>query len=286
MNQSFFVTGGDARQRAICRLLAERGAAVSSFALRGEDCLDAATAARLCAADVVLLPLPAADSAGFLQAPALEEKMPLETLWPLLHRRQKIFGGMFSAETLRSAASFDLHPVDYFAREEFALRNAYITAECALQLTMEHLDRTVRGTRCLILGYGRIGTFLARLLLKLGADVSVACRTGEDTARAQLDGCHALLFSRLAERIRTFDVIYNTVPAMILDQALLERAARRCLCIDLASKPGGMDFAAAAHLELQTLWALGLPGKLAPESAGAAILDTVFQLLAEQEVDI
>ena len=151
---------------------------------------------------------------------------------------------------------------------------------------MEHLDRTVRGTRCLILGYGRIGTFLARLLLKLGADVSVACRTGEDTARAQLDGCHALLFSRLAERIRTFDVIYNTVPAMILDQALLERAARRCLCIDLASKPGGMDFAAAAHLELQTLWALGLPGKLAPESAGAAILDTVFQLLAEQEVDI
>ncbi len=59
---------------------------------------------------------------------------------------------------------------------------------------------------------------------------------------------------------------------------------KSALCIDLASKPGGVDFGAAEDLGIQTIWALGLPGKVAPESAGAAILDTVFQILTEQEM--
>ena len=73
---------------------------------------------------------------------------------------------------------------------------------------------------------------------------------------------------------------------IILDQTLLPLVPKSCLCIDLASKPGGIDLRAAEQLELETIWALGLPGKVAPGSAGQAIVDTVLQILTEQEVSL
>lgn len=283
MKQTFFVAGGDSRQAAAAELLHARGYAAAVFGLERGAHLTPETAARMGSADVVLLPLPAADG-GFLNAPAMEKKLPMETLWPLLQPRQKIFGGMLSEELLRSAAEYGLRPIDYFKREEFVLRNAYITAEGALELTMDRLPRTIRGTACLVIGYGRIGKFLARLLCALGAEVTVAARQGKDVVQAQLDGCRGCSLAQLAHILPRCGVVYNTVPHLILDRTLLERMDRRCLCIDLASKPGGVDRAAARELGLSAEWALSLPGKLAPASAGEAILETVFQILKEQEV--
>ena len=40
------------------------------------------------------------------------------------------------------------------------------------------------------------------------------------------------------------------------------------------SKPGGVDLGAAGKLGLTVIWALSLPGKVAPVTAGAAIRDT------------
>ena len=71
-----------------------------------------------------------------------------------------------------------------------------------------------------------------------------------------------------------------------MDQTLLPMVPNQCLCIDLASKPGGIDFRAAEQLGLETIWALGLPGKVAPGSAGQAIVDTILQILTEQEVSL
>lgn len=284
MEQTFFVAGGDARQQAIVKLLKKRGCDVGAFGFAPEDRLTPALAAQIGAADVVLLPLPAADGSGCLNAPSMEKKLPMEMLWSLLHPRQKLFGGMLSEALLRSAAEYNLLPIDYFKREEFVLRNAYITAEGALELTMRELHQTVRGLQCAVLGYGRIGKFLARLLCAMGARVTVAARKGKDLVQAQLDGCSACALDRVEECLPSCDVVYNTIPHLVLDRGRLACLPERGLCMDLASKPGGVDFGAAEALGIKTIWALGLPGKMAPESAGAAILDTVLQILAEQEV--
>ncbi len=283
MERKFIVAGGDLRQRAILHRLNASGAAVSSFGLTRADRLSSETAARFAAADVILLPLPATDG-GFLNAPSMEKRLPMEMLWPLLRPQQKIFGGMLSEQFLRAAAAYELQPIDYYRREEFVLRNASITAEGALQLTMERLRRTVKNTNCLILGYGRIGKFLARLLLALGARVTAAGRKDKDLVQAQLDGCDVCALCDLPAVLPRCDVVYNTIPHLVLDRRLLTLLPKNCLCMDLASKPGGIDFGAAEELGLETVWALGLPGKMAPESAGDAILDTVLQILSEQEV--
>ena len=51
--------------------------------------------------------------------------------------------------------------------------------------------------------------------------------------------------------------------------------------LDLASKPGGVDQTAAGELGLAVIWALALPGKVAPVTAGAAIQTAIYNMLQE-----
>ena len=51
--------------------------------------------------------------------------------------------------------------------------------------------------------------------------------------------------------------------------------------IDIASAPGGVDFAAAARLNLSAFLCPGLPGKYAPVSSAQAIADTIFNYLGQ-----
>ena len=78
------------------------------------------------------------------------------------------------------------------------------------------------------------------------------------------------------------DIIFNTVPAVILDKGVLSGLKRDCLVVDLASKPGGVDFETAKELGVQIIWALSLPGKVAPITAGDIIHDTVLNVLRER----
>ena len=77
-------------------------------------------------------------------------------------------------------------------------------------------------------------------------------------------------------------MVFNTVPALIFDEPRLRALAPSTLIIDLASRPGGVDFAAAAGLGLKTIWALSLPGRVAPKSAGIILKDTVLNILKEE----
>ena len=53
------------------------------------------------------------------------------------------------------------------------------------------------------------------------------------------------------------------------------------LVIDLASKPGGVDLNAAKEYGVKTVWALSLPGRVAPISAGDIVKQTVLNICAE-----
>ena len=61
----------------------------------------------------------------------------------------------------------------------------------------------------------------------------------------------------------------------------LSQTAEGCLVIDLASRPGGVDFAGAAQLGVKVIWALSLPGKVAPVTSGQISCDTIYHMLQE-----
>ena len=159
--------------------------------------------------------------------------------------------------------------------------NAVPTAEGAVQIALEELPIALHGARVLVLGFGRVGKLTAHRMRALGARVSVAARKWADLAWADAYGYAPEPMGGLDGYLCPYDLVVNTVPARVLDRRRLAELKPGCLVIDLASKPGGVDLEAAGELGVQTIWALSLPGKVAPVTAGAAIRDTIYHILDE-----
>ena len=182
-----------------------------------------------------------------------------------------IIGGNISVPIFQNYPTIDL-----LRNESYLAENAAITAECALQVAFGHSNAVLRNTPVLIAGWGRIAKCLAKLLSSLGAEVTITARKEADTAIAGALGYHAVPLERIAPRLADYRIIFNTVPAMVLPEQQAKLCRADCLKIDLASVPGisGTD----------VITARGLPGKLAPETAGHLIAKTILGLTAHKEV--
>lgn len=283
---NFWVLGGDMRQGKLAQLLAEDGHRVHTYAL--ED--GAVPAPGLTAepglsgveqADCVVLPLPVSSGGELLNAPLSRLSPPITEVLAPLSPGQMLCGGRVDPVTAALAAERGLTIRDYFAREELAVANAVPTAEGAVQIAMEQLPITIHGARVLVVGFGRVGRALAQRLVALGAKVTVAARRYESLAWAQASGYGAEQTGQLAGWLCGYDLVVNTVPALVLGEAELADLKPDCLVLDLASKPGGVDLEAAGRLGRTVIWALSLPGKVAPVTAGSAIKNTIYHMLHE-----
>ena len=159
--------------------------------------------------------------------------------------------------------------IDLLQDEMYLASNAAITAECALQIAAPMVKRTFSGSSALIIGWGRIGKCLAKLLKAIGADVTVAARKPQDRAMLQALGYRTVSPDRITG---DYHIMFNTAPSPVLNKQQLSRF-KNCIKIDLASKKGLEDD--------DVIWARGLPGIHAPESSGQLIADTVTRLIRE-----
>jgi len=283
----FWVVGGDLRQVKLAELLQLDGHTVQTYAmeLRPEpgDLTGSDTLKGIDGADCVILPLPSAGEGGVLNAPLSSKKAPLESVFQAMRPGQILCAGKLSPALAEQARERGLLVYDYFGREELAVKNAVPTAEGAIQIAMEELPTTLFGARVLVIGFGRIGKLLAHRLKGLGARVTVSARSYQDLAWIEAYGFCAERTDQLEGWLCNYDLIINTVPAPVLGEALLEDLSPDCLVIDLASRPGGVDFESAAALGIKVIWALSLPGKVAPVTSGRIIRDTVYHILQEAE---
>ena len=283
--ESFAVIGGDLRCAYLAGLLAADGSKVIASGFDGADlppcvtgCTNPSQAAAL--AEFIILPMPVTADGNLLNAPFSRSRITLDEVLAAMKPSQKLVGGAVSDEVRQEVAARGLRIVDYLHRDELAVYNAVPTAEGAIQLAMEELPITIHGARCLVTGYGRIAQALARRLGGLDADVTVAARKFADIARAESQGHTGVEIAHLDDA-GDFDVIFNTVPALIFDRSRLEKLEKTTLLIDLASRPGGVDFNVAAELQIKTIWALSLPGRVAPKSAGRIIKNTILNMVKE-----
>ena len=283
--RNFWIVGGDQRQCALARALSEDGHEVHTYALEQETDLPSAEPglAGIQEAHCVILPLPALDG-ELVNTPLSDLHLPLSALLDALRPGQLLCGGMLSPAFLAQAESRGLTAVDYFAREELAVANSIPSSEGAIQIAMEELPITLHGARVAVIGAGRLGKTLCWQLRGLGAHVTLCARKYADLAWAQVWGCDAAPSDRLGPWLAGFDLVINTVPSLLLGREALGELKPGCLVIDLASKPGGVDFEAAGELGVKVIWALSLPGKVAPVTAGLAIRDTLYNILTEERV--
>ena len=284
---NIWVVGGDLRQAKLAQLLAEDGHTVHTYALgEPQEPVSGLTAEpslrHIDRSDCVVLPLTISSGEGLLNAPLSLSEHPLSPILDRLIPQQFLCGGRVDAPVQALARQRGLTIHDYFAREELAVANAVPTAEGAVQLAMEHLPITIHGAKVLVVGFGRVGRLTAQRFQALGARVSAAARKYDQLAWAQAMGFGAEQLGHLKGWLCGYDLIVNTVPAPVLGREELEDIKPDCLILDLASKPGGVDLGAAGELGLTVIWALALPGKVAPVTAGAAIKSTIYNMLREE----
>lgn len=76
-----------------------------------------------------------------------------------------------------------------------------------------------------------------------------------------------------------FDFIFNTVPAPVITEELLSRVKKGVTVIDIASKPGGVDFEFCQKNGICAKLCLGLPGKYAPKSSAGILMEVIEKTL-------
>lgn len=198
-----------------------------------------------------------------------------------LDKRTRILTGLLP-ETLQEACKTNGISVrSYLKRPEFQIANAAITAEGAIRLCMEQTGETIAGARVLILGFGRCGMALALRMSALGARVVVFARKLTDRELGRSLGLDMRPYEELSKLLRQKAWIFNTVPAMMLDRERIAHTAKGSRVIDLASAPGGTDFAACRERGIEAVLAASLPGKYFPITAGKLLANTVLQMVEE-----
>lgn len=285
----FAVLGGDMRQVYLARLLHADGHMITVSALGlhpfpREIHIAETPAKALERAQAVILPIPIVRENDRLNAPLCSTSYALDDILQAVPFDIPVFGGAISPPIANMAHCHKLQLIDLLAREDLAIRNAVPTAEGAIELAMAKLPITLHGARVLVIGNGRIGRLLAEKLSALHARVWVSARSPRDFAQIESAGLTALDTRALSGHLSDLDLIVNTVPALVLDADALAETPMSCLIIDLASRPGGVDFAAADALGRQAIHALSLPGKVAPMTAAGAIRDTIYSILQEENL--
>ena len=286
MGRRISVIGGDLRQSLVADFLAKEGFYVSIYGFdskhipKGVNVAESISDA-LSGARTVILGITPIDDKMNIKTPYWSENISVSSLLSFTPAGSLIIGGKLPESFSKFCAGAGIHCVDYADREDFAVLNAVPTAEGALAIAMNETPFTLYGSACLVTGFGRIGKILARDLYLLGAKVTCSARKSADLAWINSLGYNAVHTGNLSDIAHNFDIIFNTIPICIFNSALLRNIRPGTLIIDLASKPGGVDFDAASQLGIKAIHALSLPGKVAPATAGKIIKDTVANILNE-----
>lgn len=276
--------GGDSREVILAEAMAREGARLilvghipsQQPAATHCDLLQAVTAA-----DAVVAPMTNTDEAGQIKAvPDGSDLILDETVFARMAGKV-LFIGLAKPVIQLLASRFGVRVVETAENDEIAILNSIPTAEGAIARAMAELPITIHGSRSVVVGFGRCGMTLARMLHALGAQVTVAARNPAQLARAWEMGLHAMHLEELSEAAATADVVYNTVPMLVITAEVVAAMRPEALIVDIASAPGGTDFAAAQSRGIKAFLDLGIPGKVAPRTAGEILARTIPRLIAD-----
>ena len=266
--------GGDLRQISAARTLQSAGFMPFVFAnapaAQAGFTAPYTLAETLDGADAVLLPVPSVKEKGLLHTPLSEITLSLAEFCRELHDKTTVFSWGGHLPIPHSQRVVNL------AEDEVLLtENARATAEIALLQAISHAGRAIFDSKAAVLGYGRIGSVLCRHLSSLGCPVKVGVRRENVRLEARKAGFSAFSLSDPA-LFSDVDLIFNTIPASVVDAKSLVALRRPACYLELASAPGGLSADAKSHPLLGVVDSAGLPGRFCPESAGKFLAQAVM----------
>ena len=257
----FEVLGTEERMRRLKELLTERGhaAALSRPAVQKPD--------------VLILPYPFAVRDGMVH-----DKHPLTPADALKRAGGLVLSGNGLEPYLDGTQAFK--HVNLCKDEILQRENAELSAEGAVFYAMRgNGGKALWQSRCLILGYGRLGRALARRLVAFGGRVTIAARSETARLRARSDGMRACSIPESVDLFSDVDFLFNTVPSQILSVNALRRLPSDARLFELAGAPYGYEQAAALSLGLRTAVLPAIPSRYAPDSAARLLYEAVCRAM-------
>ena len=284
----FAIIGGDLRIIKLAVMLAKEQNEIFAYGLEKAEELKNNPNIKQCESikkaiqevEIVIGPIPFSSNGNTINMPFSDKELTIREMMHNINAKVLIAGAILP-EVYEMANDEYIEIIDIMKREELAVLNTIATAEGTIQIAIENTNRILHGSEILILGFGRIGKVLARKLAGLSVKVTCAARKDEDLAWIEAYGHKSININNLGENLKTFDIIINTVPHIVLTEQKLEYVRKDTLLIDLASNPGGIDKKAIKDRNLKLVWALSLPGKVAPTTSAEFIKNTIYNILRE-----
>ncbi len=186
-----------------------------------------------------------------------------------------VVGYALPSEFTENASKLGAEVLDLESDEEYLCENAYLTAVGALGYILNNSTRIPRDTVIGVIGYGRIGSRLAELLLYLGATVKVF--TSKPLRRLELGECgiRSCSISEIndSSAFCGIDILINTAPKDMSD--LFHSGIPSGLrIIELASGDNFRGVEGVTPLP-------ALPERMFAESAGRTYFESVKRYLSE-----
>lgn len=281
--------GGDARQIEVIRKCADMDASVK---IAGFEKLqepfqgvtrEPLTPELLAEADALVLPVVGCDDEGRVSALFSEGPLKLqEEHIAAMPKNGVVYTGMAKHYLRTMCNKYRIKLVEILERDDVAIYNSIPTAEGALMMAIQNTDFTIHGSTSMVLGMGRTGFTMARSLQGLGATVKMGVRKSEHFARAEEMGWKPFMIKDLGSEVVDVDLLFNTIPTMIVTAQIISKMPREAVIIDLASAPGGCDFRYAEKRGIKAMLAPGLPGIVAPKTAGIILANALVELISEE----
>ncbi len=279
----YAVIGGDLRQVYLAKELLMEQNYVCHYALcQPIELLSGAVLAdsleeALENADNILCPIPLTKDGLFLNQNTEKENISIQKLLSHLKPGQLFCAGCIPENFSKAASRQGVFIYDYMKDDALACFNSIATAEGIICEAIKNSPLNLRRSKCAVLGYGKCGKTLANYLKGMFCHVTVVMRSERKLAEGAVMMDEAMDFAAFASRIGEYDFIFNTIPEVMLTENVLVGVKSSALILDIASAPGGVDFAAAKEMGIKAVFAPGLPGKYAPASSAKALKASVHK---------
>lgn len=283
------IIGGDLRHIEVIRKLAKLDATIY---LIGYDQLDdgflgvektSFDAIQAETIDAIILPVNGMKKNNEIDSVFSGNKLFLSETWlSTTQKGTKIYSGICTDSLNKMGLNVEREIVELMSRDDLAIYNSIPTAEGAVLLAIQHTNVTIHQSKVIVSGFGRVGQTIARTFKELGANVKVVANEESLRARAYEMKLDPYPVSDLKDIVEDADTIINTIPARVISAEVISRMPGHSLIIDIASSPGGTDFEFAEKRAIHAILTPGLPGLVAPKTAGIQLGNLLSTLLLQQ----
>ncbi|MEG0546269.1 MAG: dipicolinate synthase subunit DpsA [Oscillospiraceae bacterium] len=275
---NLIMVGGDKRQLYLKEFLNQMGFSVFVYGFSNEDSIFLLNDKLKAPNSIVILPLPMTRDKENVNFSLSDEVLPLSFISERMKKGDVLFGGIIKEDFKSELTNKGVNVIDFYD-EDFILKNAYLTGICTVRIILENIDYDISTAAIALTGYGRTGKEIAKALNSVGANVTVIARNKEALNTALTDGFKVCELSGISNIADSFDILINTVPAVIIKEDTISKLKKTTTLIEIASPPFGIDFDEAEKCGIKVIKALSLPGKFVPKTAGELIGEKIVNYL-------